>query len=242
MSPMSASDSASGPVLSADNPLASPSDLPYALPPFADITLEHMREALLAGMAEERAEVTAIAGSAEPPSFENTVVALERAGRLLARGRGADDTQAVIEHRLEVYDAKTQPMIEYYAEREVLVTVDGSQPQDDVTAALKGYEIAPVVGVRTWGGVIGIDGRYKLVDGTMVTQPRYSFWFEGLEWGVENYGVDPDIEVVMTPQDRANGRDPQLDTAIDLALRNLTERPPVRPPELPPVRQRRSPS
>ena len=56
--------------------------------------------------------------------------------RLLARGRGADDTQAVIEHRLEVYDAKTQPMIAYYAEREILVTVDGSQPPDDVTAAL----------------------------------------------------------------------------------------------------------
>ena len=56
--------------------------------------------------------------------------------RLLARGRGADDTQAVIEHRLEVYDAKTQPMIEYYAEREILVTVDGAQAADDVTAAL----------------------------------------------------------------------------------------------------------
>ena len=56
--------------------------------------------------------------------------------RLLARGRGADDTQAVIEHRLEVYDAKTQPMIAYYAEREILVTVDGSRPPDDVTAAL----------------------------------------------------------------------------------------------------------
>jgi adenylate kinase len=56
--------------------------------------------------------------------------------RLLARGRGADDTQAVIEHRLEVYDAKTQPMIEYYAEREILVTVDGAQPPDDVTAEL----------------------------------------------------------------------------------------------------------
>jgi adenylate kinase len=56
--------------------------------------------------------------------------------RLLARGRGADDTQAVIEHRLEVYDAKTQPMIAYYRDREILVTVDGSLPADDVTAAL----------------------------------------------------------------------------------------------------------
>jgi adenylate kinase len=56
--------------------------------------------------------------------------------RLLSRGRGADDTQEVIEHRLEVYHAKTEPMIAYYADRELLVTVDGSQPMDDVTAAV----------------------------------------------------------------------------------------------------------
>src|SRR3954447_23294405 len=73
------------PVLSADNPLAAPSALPFALPPFAAVTLEHCREALLAGMAEQRAEVAAIVGSDEPPTFENTVVALERSGRLLSR-------------------------------------------------------------------------------------------------------------------------------------------------------------
>ena len=56
--------------------------------------------------------------------------------RLLARGRGSDDTQEVIEHRLEVYEAKTKPMIDYYAEREALVTVDGSLPEDEVTAAV----------------------------------------------------------------------------------------------------------
>src|SRR3954463_4778380 len=80
---MSAADPA--PALSDDNPLASPSSLPFGLPPFAGITLEHCREALLAGMAEQRAEGAAIVGSAEPPTFENTVVALERSGRLLAR-------------------------------------------------------------------------------------------------------------------------------------------------------------
>ena len=56
--------------------------------------------------------------------------------RLLARGRGSDDTQEVIEHRLEVYEAKTKPMIDYYAERERLLTVDGSLPPDGVTAAV----------------------------------------------------------------------------------------------------------
>jgi adenylate kinase len=53
--------------------------------------------------------------------------------RLLARGRGADDTQDVIEHRLEVYDEKTRPMIDYYAQRERLVTVNGARPPDEVT-------------------------------------------------------------------------------------------------------------
>src|SRR3954452_9576273 len=73
------------PVLSADNPLAVPSSLPFALPPFAAVTLEQCRDALLAGMAEQRAEVAAIIGSDEPPTFDNTVVALERSGRLLSR-------------------------------------------------------------------------------------------------------------------------------------------------------------
>ncbi|MCU1670119.1 MAG: dcp [Blastococcus sp.] len=71
--------------LSADNPLAAPSQLPFGLPPFADISVEHSREALLTGMAEHRAEVAEIVGSDEPPTFENTVVALERAGQLLNR-------------------------------------------------------------------------------------------------------------------------------------------------------------
>jgi adenylate kinase len=56
--------------------------------------------------------------------------------RLLARGRGGDDTQEVIEHRLEVYESRTRPMVAYYADREVLVTVDGSKPEDEVTSDL----------------------------------------------------------------------------------------------------------
>jgi peptidyl-dipeptidase Dcp len=71
--------------VSPDNPLREASTLPFALPPFGDIGVEHLREALLAGMAEQRAEVAAIVDSAEAPSFDNTVVALERSGRLLAR-------------------------------------------------------------------------------------------------------------------------------------------------------------
>jgi tricorn protease len=106
---------------------------------------------------------------------------------------------------------------------------------DIVNAAVRALGIGPVVGTRTWGGVIGIDSRYRLVDGTLVTQPKYAFWLEGYGWGVENHGVDPDVEVVHTPQDSAAGRDPQLDTAIALALAALEETPAKTPPPLPPV-------
>jgi len=67
------------------NPLLTPSRLPFSLPPFAQIRDEHYAPAFDAGMAEHRTEVEAIAGSTEPPTFENTVVALERSGRLLSR-------------------------------------------------------------------------------------------------------------------------------------------------------------
>ncbi|UXY32576.1 S41 family peptidase [Streptomyces sp. HUAS TT20] len=104
---------------------------------------------------------------------------------------------------------------------------------DIVNAAIRALGIGPVVGTRTWGGVIGIDSRYHLVDGTLITQPKYAFWLEGYGWGVENHGVDPDVEVVQRPQDWAAGRDPQLDEAIRLALAALEERPAKTPPGLP---------
>ncbi|MGW3425210.1 S41 family peptidase [Streptomyces phaeochromogenes] len=104
---------------------------------------------------------------------------------------------------------------------------------DIVNAAIKALGIGPVVGTRTWGGVVGIDSRYRLVDGTLVTQPKYAFWLEGYEWGVENHGVDPDVEVVQAPQDYAAGRDVQLDEAIRIALAALTENPAKTPPLLP---------
>ncbi|MFI7338051.1 S41 family peptidase [Streptomyces sp. NPDC050085] len=104
---------------------------------------------------------------------------------------------------------------------------------DIVNAAIKALGIGPVVGVRTWGGVIGIDSRYRLVDGTLVTQPKYATWMEGYDWGLENHGVDPDVEVVETPDDVACGRDPQLDEAIRIALASLAETPAKAAPSIP---------
>ena len=92
-------------------------------------------------------------------------------------------------------------------------------------------KLGPVIGARTWGGVVGIDGGHGLVDGTRVTVPRYAFWFSQFGWDVENYGVDPDTEVLITPEDWAADRDPQLEVAVDRALALLAENPPAPLPD-----------
>jgi tricorn protease len=99
------------------------------------------------------------------------------------------------------------------------------------TAMFRALRLGPVVGTRTWGGVIGIDGRYTLVDGTAVTQPRYAFWMLEEGWGIENHGVDPDVEVPIPPHAWGAGEDPQLDTAIRLALDALATTPPLPAPD-----------
>jgi tricorn protease len=97
---------------------------------------------------------------------------------------------------------------------------------DIVTAAIKTLGLGPVIGTRTWGGVVGIDGSgHGLVDGTRITIPRYASWFTEFGWSVENYGVDPDTEVLITPDDWAVGHDPQLEVAVDRALTLLEENP-----------------
>ena len=101
---------------------------------------------------------------------------------------------------------------------------------DVVVQALKSYGIATVVGTRTWGGTRGVDLKYRLVDGTLVAQPKYAWWFDGVGFAVENHGVEPDVEVTIAPHDWAAGRDPQLDTAVRLALQALRQRPPAPAP------------
>jgi tricorn protease len=113
---------------------------------------------------------------------------------------------------------------------------------DIVTAAIRTLRLGPVVGTRTWGGVIGYDNQHELVEGTTVTVPRFSFWFSQFGWGVENYGVDPDVEVVISPDDWAAGRDVQLETAVRLALEALQTTPAVRAPSTSQRPSRRRPA
>jgi len=87
---------------------------------------------------------------------------------------------------------------------------------DIFSHCFKLYKLGPLVGKRTWGGVIGINPYHRLVDGTITTQPEFSFWFTDVGWKVENYGTDPDYEVDMAPQDYRDDKDPQLELALRL--------------------------
>lgn len=109
----------------------------------------------------------------------------------------------------------------------VAVTNEFAGSDGDIFShSFKMLKLGTLIGKRTWGGVIGINPRHLLADNTMTTQPEYSFFFDDVQWGVENYGTDPDIEVDIAPQDFARGADPQLDRAIEEVLRQMKQQPP----------------
>ncbi|OPG01643.1 peptidase S41 [Streptomyces sp. GKU 895] len=116
-----------------------------------------------------------------------------------------------------------------------------SSDGDMITAAFKLLKLGPVVGQRTWGGVVGMTGRHQLGDGTVITVPMNAGWFDAYGWSVENRGVTPDLEILRTPLDWAEGRHAQLDDAVKLAVDLLTTNPPATPPDYSDVPDRSRP-
>jgi tricorn protease len=91
--------------------------------------------------------------------------------------------------------------------------------------------VGPLIGTRTWGGLIGISGAPTLVDGGSVTVPTFRMYDVRGEWFPEGHGVEPDIQVEEDPSQLANGVDPQLERGIEEVLRLMAEQPqkPKRP-------------
>jgi tricorn protease len=89
----------------------------------------------------------------------------------------------------------------------------------------KNAKLGPLVGVRTWGGLVGIGGYPPLIDGGMVTAPRWALYGLHGEWEVENHGIAPDVEVEQDPALVREGHDPQLEKAVQLALDALAKTP-----------------
>ncbi len=100
---------------------------------------------------------------------------------------------------------------------------------DIFPAVVQIEKLAPVIGMRSWGGVVGINGIRPLVDGGLLTQPEGAWNDPRGGWTIENHGVDPDIVVENLPQDVAKGTDAQLDRAIAEVMKLHDAHPPVQP-------------
>jgi tricorn protease len=87
--------------------------------------------------------------------------------------------------------------------------------------------LGPLIGTRTWGGVIGISGAPPLVDGGSVTVPTFRMYDPKGQWFAEGHGVEPDIRVDENPTELARGRDPQLQRAIEEVMHRVAQLPPA---------------
>lgn len=97
----------------------------------------------------------------------------------------------------------------------------------------KNAGLGPLIGMRTWGGVVGMQADKRFIDGGISTQPEFAWWRAEDGWDLENRGVIPDIELDILPQDYIAGRDPQLDRGI-AEIEALLEAKPLKRPEPPP--------
>ncbi len=117
------------------------------------------------------------------------------------------------------------PPLAIYGPKVMLINQYAGSGGDAMPWLFKKAGLGPLVGVRTWGGLVGIGGYPTLMDGGSVMAPRIAIG--GLEgaWEVEGHGISPNIEVVQDPKLVREGRDPQLEAAVETALRMLREHP-----------------
>ncbi|NOS69049.1 MAG: peptidase S41 [Verrucomicrobia bacterium] len=127
------------------------------------------------------------------------------------------------------------PPVAHFGPKAMLVNGWSGSGGDCFPFYFKQSKLGPLIGQRTWGGLIGITGAPGLVDGGAVTVPTFGIYSKTGEWIIESYGVDPDIEVVDDPGEMARGGDPQLDRAVFEVMKAIrqTPSPDVKKPKYP---------
>jgi tricorn protease len=111
----------------------------------------------------------------------------------------------------------------------MLINEQAGSGGDYLPWAFKRAKLGPLVGKRTWGGLVGIGGYPPLIDGGAVTAPHFAFYTPEGQWEVEGQGVPPDYEVELDPKAWREGHDPQLEKAVALVLEALEKYTPPRP-------------
>ncbi|UCF38028.1 MAG: PDZ domain-containing protein, partial [Acidobacteriota bacterium] len=163
-------------------------------------------------------------------------------------GSAADYIVEVLSRQLTGYfnsragDRKpwTQPMAGLWGPKVMIINERAGSGGDLLPYLFRFRKVGPLVGTRTWGGLVGTWDTPPLLDGGRFVAPRGGFFDVNGEWAVEGEGVAPDIEVRNDPQPVISGRDPQLERAVQEALRLLeTEGVELKPEPPAPVRWRR---
>jgi tricorn protease len=119
----------------------------------------------------------------------------------------------------------TSPFAAIFGPKAMIINEFAGSGGDYLPWAFRQSKLGPLVGKRTWGGLVGIYDYPQLIDGGSVTAPRLAFWNPNGTWEVENHGVAPDIEVEHDPKAVREGRDPQLERAVQYVLEELKKNP-----------------
>jgi tricorn protease len=135
-------------------------------------------------------------------------------------------------------DATTYPRTVYNGHLVALLNETSASDGDIFPAVFKEAGLGPLIGKRSWGGVIGITGYGPLIDGGNVNVPQFGWANAEGQWDIENRGVEPDITVENDPESLMAGTDPQLERAIAEVMQRIQEDPRVLPPKpAPPIKR-----
>jgi tricorn protease len=121
------------------------------------------------------------------------------------------------------------PLAQIYGPKTMIINEMSGSGGDALPWMFRQDKVGPLVGTRTWGGLVGIYGYPPLLDGGFITAPRVAIFGLHNEWEVENRGIAPDIEVENDPASVAAGHDPQLERAVQVTLEALKAHPVVIP-------------
>ena len=115
----------------------------------------------------------------------------------------------------------TSPFAANFGPKVMIINENAGSGGDWMPFYFREAGVGPLIGKRTWGGLVGIGGTPGLMDGGSVTAPNFGIFSKDGNWIIENEGVAPDFDVEMTPKDVIEGLDPQLEKAVEVVLERL---------------------
>ena len=123
------------------------------------------------------------------------------------------------------YDAVTAPAAAIWGPKVLIINEMSGSGGDMFPYMFRQMKVGPLIGTKTWGGLVGWGGEPRFVDGGFISAPSTGFYNPDGQWDVENKGVPPDIEVEQTPAQQIAGHDPQLERAVEEAMKLLKAHP-----------------